>query len=62
LYIYDKSKLVNLTEKELDDIVLKQLEDKWTRCQTNSKIEQVNVTISFNKAIKEEEDFKILVV
>jgi hypothetical protein len=29
LYIYDKSKLVNLTEKELDDIVLKQLEDKW---------------------------------
>jgi len=28
LYIYDKSKLVNLTEKELDDIVLKQLEDK----------------------------------
>jgi len=24
LYIYDKSKLVNLTEKEIDEIILKQ--------------------------------------
>ncbi len=27
LYIYDKSKLVNLTEKELDEIILKQIGD-----------------------------------
>ena len=27
LYIYDKSKLENLTEKEIDDIVLKQVDD-----------------------------------
>jgi len=27
LYIYDKSKLVNLTEKEIDEIILKQIGD-----------------------------------
>ncbi len=27
LYIYDKSKLENLTEKEIDDIILKQVDD-----------------------------------
>jgi len=27
LYIYDKSKLVNLSEKEIDEIVLKQIKD-----------------------------------
>ncbi len=28
LYIYDKSSLVNLTEKEIDEIILKQLDEK----------------------------------
>ena len=27
LYIYDKSKLVNVTEKEVDELVTKQIED-----------------------------------
>ena len=27
LYIYDKSKLVNLTEKEIDELILKQIGD-----------------------------------
>jgi len=28
LYIYDKSKLTNLTEKEIDEIILKQIGDR----------------------------------